>query len=253
MTVRADLLSLAGRTALVTGAARGIGAATARAIARAGGRVALFDRDADGVERTAEEIGAAGGEALAVCGDVTDPASVAKAVGAAIGEWQRLDVLVNNAGIARDATLGKVTDEDWSLTLDVNLRGAMLCAREVLPHMLAAGQGRILSATSIVARTGNYGQTAYAASKAGIVGLTRAWARELGPKGINANAVAPGFIDTDMVRSIPPKIVDQVVARTPAGRLGRPEEVAQVYVFLASDLATFINGAVVGVDGGLLL
>jgi 3-oxoacyl-[acyl-carrier protein] reductase len=253
MTVRADLLSLAGRTALVTGAARGIGAATARAIARAGGRVALFDRDGAGVERTAEEIGAAGGEALAVCGDVTDPASVAKAVGAAIGEWQRLDVLVNNAGIARDATLAKVTDEDWSLTLDVNLRGAMLCAREALPHMLAAGQGRILSATSIVARTGNYGQTAYAASKAGIVGLTRAWARELGPKGINANAVAPGFIDTDMVRTIPPKIVDQVVARTPAGRLGRPEEVAQVYVFLASDLATFINGAVVGVDGGLLL
>jgi len=253
MTVRADLLSLAGRTALVTGAARGIGAATARAIARAGGRVALFDRDGAGVERTAEEIGAAGGEALAVCGDVTDPASVAKAVGAAIGKWQRLDVLVNNAGVARDATLAKVTDEDWSLTLDVNLRGAMLCAREVLPHMLAAGQGRILSATSIVARTGNYGQTAYAASKAGIVGLTRAWARELGPKGINANAVAPGFIDTDMVRSIPPRIVDQVVARTPAGRLGRPEEVAQVYVFLASDLATFINGAVVGVDGGLLL
>ena len=253
MPVRADLLSLAGRTALVTGAARGIGAATARAIARAGGRVALFDRDGAGVERTAEEIGAAGGEALAVCGDVTDPVAVAKAVDVVIAEWQRLDVLVNNAGVAHDATLAKVTDEDWSRTLDVNLRGAMLCAREVLPHMLAAGQGRILSATSIVARTGNYGQTAYAASKAGIVGLTRAWARELGPKGINANAVAPGFIDTDMVRSVPPKVIDQVVARTPAGRLGRPEEVAQVYVFLASDLATFINGAVVGVDGGLLL
>jgi 3-oxoacyl-[acyl-carrier protein] reductase len=253
MPPRADLLSLAGRTVLVTGAARGIGAATARAMARAGARVALLDRDRAGVERTAEEIGGAGGEALAVAGDVTDPASVKAAVGAVVAEWRRLDVLVNNAGVLRDATLGKVTDEDWALTLDVNLRGAMLCAREALPHMLAAGAGRILSATSLVARTGNYGQTAYTASKAGIIGLTRTWARELGPKGITANAVAPGFIDTDMVHSVPPKVVDAVVARTPAGRLGRPEEVANVYLFLASDLARFINGAVVGVDGGLLL
>jgi 3-oxoacyl-[acyl-carrier protein] reductase len=253
MPAHADLLSLAGRAVLVTGAARGIGAATARAMARAGARVALLDRDRAGVERTAEEIGGAGGEALAVAGDVTEPASVKKAVSAVVEEWHRLDVLVNNAGVLRNATLGKVTDEDWALTLDVNLRGAMLCAREALPHMLAAGAGRILSATSLVARTGNYGQTAYAASKAGIIGLTRTWARELGPKGITANAVAPGFIDTDMVHSVPPKVVDAVVKRTPAGRLGRPEEVANVYLFLASDLARFINGAMVGVDGGLLL
>jgi 3-oxoacyl-[acyl-carrier protein] reductase len=205
------------------------------------------------VERTADEIGGGGGEALAVAGDVTDPAAVKKAVDAAVSEWRRLDVLVNNAGVLRDATLGKVADADWALTLDVNLRGAMVCARAALPHMLAAGAGRILSATSMVARSGNYGQTAYAASKAGIIGLTRTWARELGPKGITANAVAPGFIDTDMVQSVPPKVVDAVVARTPAGRLGRPEEVANVYLFLASDLARFINGAVVGVDGGLLL
>jgi 3-oxoacyl-[acyl-carrier protein] reductase len=253
MPVPADPLSLAGRAVLVTGAARGIGAATARALARAGARVALFDRDQAGVERTADEIGGGGGEALAVAGDVTDPAAVKKAVDAAVSEWRRLDVLVNNAGVLRDATLGKVADADWALTLDVNLRGAMVCARAALPHMLAAGAGRILSATSMVARSGNYGQTAYAASKAGIIGLTRTWARELGPKGITANAVAPGFIDTDMVQSVPPKVVDAVVARTPAGRLGRPEEVANVYLFLASDLARFINGAVVGVDGGLLL
>jgi 3-oxoacyl-[acyl-carrier protein] reductase len=178
---------------------------------------------------------------------------VKKAVDAVIAAWRRLDVLVNNAGVLRDATLGKVTDADWALTLDVNLRGAMACAREALPHMLAAGSGRILSATSMVARAGNYGQTSYVASKGGIIGLTRTWARELGPKGITANAVAPGFIDTDMVRSVPPKVVHAAIARTPAGRLGRPEEVASVYVFLASDLASFINGAVVGVDGGLLL
>jgi 3-oxoacyl-[acyl-carrier protein] reductase len=252
MPPRTDLLSLAGRAVLVTGAARGIGAATARAMARAGARVGLLDRDPS-VERTADEIGSQGGEALALTGDVTDAASVRKAVAAMIAQWRRLDVLVNNAGLLRDATLGKVADEDWDLTQNVNLRGAMICAREALPHMLAAGSGRILSATSIVARTGNYGQTAYASSKAGIIGLTRTWARELGPKGITANAVAPGFIDTEMMRSVPPKVVDAAVARTPAGRLGRPEEVANVYVFLASDLASFINGAIVGVDGGLLL
>jgi 3-oxoacyl-[acyl-carrier protein] reductase len=253
MPPRADLLSLAGRTVLVTGAARGIGAATALAMAGAGAHVALFDRDGAGLERTAGEIGAAGGEAMAVTGDVTDASSVKRAVAAVMERWRQLDVLVNNAGILRDATLGKVSDEDWALTHDVNLRGAMVCAREVLPPMLAAGFGRILSATSMVARSGNYGQTSYASSKAGIVGLTRTWARELGPKGITANAVAPGFIDTDMVRSVPPKVVAAAIARTPAGRLGRPEEVASVYVFLASDLATFINGAVVGVDGGILL
>ena len=253
MPPRADLLSLAGRAVLVSGAARGIGAATARAMAQAGARVALLDRERPGLERTADAIGAAGGEAMAITGDVTDAPSVKRAVAAVVERWQRLDVLVNNAGILRDATLGNVTDEDWALTLDVNLRGAMLCAREALPHMLAAGSGRILSATSMVARSGNYGQTSYASSKAGIIGLTRAWARELGPKGITANAVAPGFIDTDMVRSVPPKVVAAAVARTPAGRLGRPEEVASVYLFLASDLASFINGAVVGVDGGILL
>ncbi|PYQ02684.1 MAG: 3-oxoacyl-ACP reductase [Acidobacteria bacterium] len=253
MPPRPDLLSLAGRTVLVTGAARGIGAATALAMAEAGASLALLDRDGAGLERVAGEIGGAGGEAMAVTGDVTDASSVRKAVTAAIERWRRLDVLVNNAGVLRDATLGKVSDEDWSLTQDVNLRGAMVCAREVLPHMLAAGSGRILSATSMVARSGNYGQTSYASSKAGIIGLTRTWARELGPKGITANAVAPGLIDTDMLRSVPPKVVAAAVLRTPAGRLGRPDEVANVYVFLASDLATFINGAVVGVDGGILL
>jgi 3-oxoacyl-[acyl-carrier protein] reductase len=167
--------------------------------------------------------------------------------------WGRLDVLVNNAGIVRDATLEKVSDEDWARTLDVNLRGAMVCARAVVPHMRAAGHGRILSAASVVARNGNYGQTAYTAAKAGILGMTRSWARELGPLGITANAVAPGFIDTPMVASVPEKVVARFLERLPARRLGRPEEVAAVYVFLASDLAAFMNGAVVGVDGGLLL
>lgn len=248
-----DALSLKGRTAVVTGAGTGIGAATARAFAQAGAHLALLDKDAAGVTRTAEEIGLTGGEALAFTADVTDAFAIERLLDRVAEEWGRVDVVVNNAGIVRDATLEDVTDEDWEATLDVNLRGAMVVARAAVPHMLKAGRGRILSASSLVARTGNYGQTAYAASKAGLIGMTRVWARELGPKGITANVVAPGFIDTDMVKSVPAKVVEQWKARVPAGRLGRPEEVANVYLFLASDLAAFINGAVVGVDGGLLL
>ena len=253
MTHSPNPLSLAGRVALVTGAGRGIGAATACAFADAGAAVAVLDLGPAGATRTAEEIGVAGGEALHFEDDVTDAFAIDRVVDRVVEEWGRLDILVNNAGVVRDATLDDITEEDWRLTLDVNLEGALICARAVLPHMLKRGRGRILSATSLVARTGNYGQTAYAASKAGIIGMTRTWARELGPKGITANAVAPGFIDTDMVRSVPEKVMRDVVARTPAGRMGRPEEVANVYLFLASDLASFMNGAVVGVDGGLLL
>ena len=248
-----DALSLKGRSAVVTGAGTGIGAATARAFAQAGAQVALIDRDAAGVTRTAEEIGLRGGEALAFTADVTDAFAMERLLDLVAEEWGRVDVVVNNAGIVRDATLEDVTDEDWEATLDVNLRGAMVVARAAVPHMLKAGRGRILSASSLVARTGNYGQTAYAASKAGLIGMTRVWARELGPRGITANVVAPGFIETDMVRSVPAKVVEQIKARLPAGRLGRTDEVANVYLFLASDLAAFVNGAVVGVDGGLLL
>jgi 3-oxoacyl-[acyl-carrier protein] reductase len=253
MTRPADPLFLHRRIALVTGAARGIGAATARAFARAGARVALLDRDADALERTAAAVGAAGADVLGFTADVADTEAVASVVERLVREWGRVDVLVNNAGIVRDAKLADVTDEAWAETLQVNLTGAMACARAVVPYMRAAGFGRILSATSITARAGNFGQTAYAASKGGIIGMTRVWARELGRTGITANAVAPGFIETDMVRTVPDKVIAQVKARVPAGRLGRPEEVANVYLFLASDLASFINGAVVGVDGGLLL
>ncbi len=221
--------------------------------ATAGARVALVDRDGEGIERTADAIGRAGSDALAIPADVTDAPAMERAVDTVVAEWGRLDVLVNNAGIVRDATLGKVSDDDWAATLDVNLRGTMIGTRAALRPMRAAGAGRILSATSVVARMGNYGQTAYAASKGGIIGMTRAWARELGPLGITANAVAPGFIDTEMSRGVPEKVLRGLLQRTPAGRLGRPDEVAAVYVFLASDLASFINGAVVGVDGGLLL
>jgi 3-oxoacyl-[acyl-carrier protein] reductase len=248
-----DVLGLRDRVAVVTGAGRGIGAATARLFARAGARVALVDRDAASVSRTAAQITADSGQALHFAEDVADAPAIERVFDRVSAGWGRLDVLVNNAGIVRDAVLEKVSDEDWSATMDVNLRGVLVCTRAAVPHMLARGSGRILSASSLTARNGNYGQTAYAASKAGVIGMTRTWARELGPRGITANAVAPGFIDTEMVKSVPAKVKAQLIAGMPAGRMGRPEEVASVYLFLASDLASFINGAVVGVDGGLML
>jgi 3-oxoacyl-[acyl-carrier protein] reductase len=245
-----DLLSQDGRVAFVTGAARGIGAAVVRAFVEKGGRVAALDRDGDGATALCASLGPA---ALALAGDVSRRADVEAAVAAVLARWGRIDVLVNNAGLVRDATLRKATDEDWALTHDVNLKGAFLCGRAVAPGMAERGWGRIVSASSVVARTGNFGQSAYAASKAGIVGLTRTWARELGGRGVTANVVAPGFVDTDMLRSIPPAVLAETRSRIPARRLGRPEEVADVYLFLASEHAGFVNGAVVGVDGGLRL
>jgi 3-oxoacyl-[acyl-carrier protein] reductase len=248
-----DVLSLTGRVAVVTGAGRGIGAATARLLAQAGAHVALVDRDAAGVTQTAEQIGVAGGEALPFTNDVTDAFAVERTFDRVAEEWGRLDVLVNNAGTLREAPLEDLTDDDFRDTLDVNLRAAMVCARAAVPHMLRQGRGRILSAASGSTRLGSQGLTAYAAAKAGIVGMTRTWARELGPRGITANAVAPGLIEGETVRTVPSEELELTLARIPARRLGRPEEVAAVYLFLASDLAAFINGAVVGVDGGLLL
>jgi 3-oxoacyl-[acyl-carrier protein] reductase len=253
MDSRSDPLSLAGRVAVVTGAGRGIGAATARLFAEAGAQVALLDCNGAGVTHTAEEIALAGGEALSFETDITDAFAVERVLDRVVDEWEKLEILVNNAAIVKDAPLEDVTDEEWQETLDVNLRGTMVCTRAAVAHMRPRKFGRILCAASAGPRAGSPGQTAYAASKAGIVGMTQTWARELAPDGITANAVAPGLVDSDLGRALPSEELEGILNRLPARRLGRPEEVAGVYLFLASDLASFINGAVVGVDGGLLL
>jgi 3-oxoacyl-[acyl-carrier protein] reductase len=185
--------------------------------------------------------------------DVADEASFARAIEQTVALWGRLDILVNNAGMRREAPLKDVTEEDWAEILDVNLRASLVCAQAAAPHMEARGFGRILSAASFAARAGHPNQTAYSAAKGGIIGMTRTWARELGPKGITANAVAPGFIESELGPPLLPEVRERILARLPARRLGSREEVASVYLFLASDLASFINGAVIGVDGGLQL
>jgi len=253
MAESVEVLTLEGRVVVVTGAGRGIGEATARLMARAGAHVALIDRDAAGVTRTAEAIGLTGKDALPFTNDITDSFAVERTLDRVIEEWGRLDVLVNNAGALHEAPLEDLTDQDLDEALEVNLKGAIVCTRAAVPLMLARGGGRILSAASMSTRLGAVGLTAYAAAKAAIVGVTRSWARELGPRGITANAVAPGLIDSETTRIVPPGDLEATLGRIPARRLGTPDEVAAVYLFLASDLASYINGAVVGVDGGLLL
>ena len=244
---------LANRTAIITGGARGIGRATAHRFAAEGAAVMLADVEAQAGREVASAIEDNGGTAAFTETDVTDPDQVEKLVEATVGRFGGLDVLVNNAGITRDATLKKMSEEAFDQVVDVNLKGVFNCTKAAHPHLVESDTGRVLNAASIVGRYGNFGQTNYVATKSGVIGMTKTWAREFGRDEITVNAVAPGFIDTDMMESVPEKVIDGLTDRTPLGRLGDPADIANAYCFLASDEAAFITGSVLAVDGGLVL
>jgi 3-oxoacyl-[acyl-carrier protein] reductase len=243
---------LSNKVVIVTGAAAGIGKTTAQRFSREGCRVASWDvKDAEPEE---------GGIYQKV--DVSDSSAVEQAVRGVVEKWGTVNVLINNAGILRDGQLvkwkdgalaGVMSDEAFDKLISINLKGVFACTRAVAPHMIAGGGGVILNASSVVGLYGNFGQTNYVAAKAGVIGMTRTWARELGRYNIRVNAVAPGFISTEMVKAMPEKVLQTMRDRTPLGRLGTPGDIAEAYVWLASDAASFISGTVLSVDGGIVV
>jgi len=242
---------LQNQVSLITGAAQGIGLATARKFAEEGAIVIVCDRNQAALDAAVGQCRALGAQAVGHLMDVTDRASVDAVVAHAKEQFGRIDVLVNNAGITKDARLQKMTLAQFDQVIDVNLRGVFHCAQAVTDTMVAQGGGVILNASSVVGIYGNFGQTNYAATKFGVIGFTKTWSRELGPKGIRVNAVAPGFIETPILDTVPANVLAEMRAHVPLKRLGRPEEIANVYAFLASDEASYINGAVIEVSGGM--
>ena len=243
-----------GKTALVTGGSRGIGRAISILLAEHGATVVVnYTKDRDSANSTVEEIVGKGGRALAFRADVSDPEQVRSMVDEVVNRYGRLDVLVNNAGITRDALLLRMGEEGWSSVVQTNLGGVFNCTKAAVRIMLKQRSGKIVNVSSVVGITGNAGQANYCAAKAGIIGFTKAVAKEVGSRGINVNAVAPGFIETDMTSSLSEEVRQKAVAAIPMGRAGRPEEVASVVLFLVSPLSDYINGQTIVVDGGMVM
>ena len=247
-------MKLQGKVALITGSSRGIGEVIARRLATEGVRVAINYRTSeDAANRVVQSIIGSGGEAFAVGADVSQEQEARSLIERVLEQWQQLDILVNNAGITRDRLLMRMTSDEWDEVLNVNLRGAYLCVKFALPHMVRQRHGRIINISSVVGLAGNAGQANYAASKAGLIGFTKAIAREIASRNITVNALAPGYITTEMVEKLPEEVKKQILARIPLGRFGEPENVAETVTFLCSDEAGYITGQVITIDGGLTM
>ncbi len=246
-------MRLKGKVSIITGAASGIGRATAIKFAQEGAIVAVCDLAQEAVDTVVNEIKAAGGEAVGYIVNVTNKAQIADMAGDLKTRFGRIDVLVNNAGIVQDAQLVKMTDDQFDRVIDINLKGVYNCTRAVVDTMIEQGSGVILNASSVVGVYGNFGQTNYAATKFGVIGFVKTWAKELGKKGIRANAVCPGFVATPILKAMPEKVIQAMEEKVPMKRMAEPVEIANVYAFLASDDASYINGAAIEVTGGLTL
>ena len=246
-------ISLDGRVALITGSSRGIGAVIARRMAEAGARIALnYNASPGAAAEVREAIAAAGGDAMLIAGDVSDEGQTQHAVKAVLEQFGRIDILVNNAGIHRDRLLLRMSPADFDEVLQVNLRGAFLCTKYVMPHFVRQHYGRVINMSSVVGLTGNPGQANYAAAKAGLIGFTKAVAREVASRNVTVNAVAPGYIATGMVEGLTEEQRRQILERIPMGRFGTSEDVAETILFLSSEGAGYLTGQVLTVDGGLI-
>lgn len=244
-------MKLEGKVALITGGANGIGKVTAKRFLKEGAKVVISDINEEMGNETVGELQQYG-EITFIQADVSNTGQIEKMVDSIVKVYQKIDILINNAGITIDGMLTKMDESSWEKVLSVNLSGVFKCTKAVVPVMLEQGSGVILNASSVVGIHGNIGQTNYAATKAGVIGMTKSWAKEFGAKGIRVNAVAPGFIVTDMTATIPQKLLDVMAYKTPLRKLGKPEDIAAAYLYLASDDANFVTGTILNVDGGLV-
>jgi 3-oxoacyl-[acyl-carrier protein] reductase len=247
------MMDLKGKIALVTGGAQGIGKITALLLARNGADVAVSDINMEGALETVGEIEGLGRNGLALESDVSNPADAERIVAKTVEQLGSIDILVNNAGITRDRLLLRMTEEDWDAVLNVNLKGTFNCTKAAVKHMVKRKSGRIINIASVVGEMGNAGQANYAASKAGIIGLTKAIAREYAQRGISVNAIAPGYIETPMTEALPEKVKEQLKGQIPMARLGTPLDVANAIYFLVSDASSYITGQVLNVNGGIYM